>query len=218
MRYTATGTARGRIYLYHGLNSTPSQWAGSPYSDIVAGLRDDGWECFAVGELYDGAGQATSSQATFVGDATKGASFRSLVLALHDSTKAWIDYTYGPGPERDVLIGISWGGLMVELLVQSAREFRAWMAHLPATNPSVMTEFSGDDLSSLQPTTVIGPEPGWIAFGQLDTRVGYTDTQTLGNALHALNAAVDVIDYPTLDHSTTPAVVTDMLAWVAALP
>jgi hypothetical protein len=187
---------------------------------LVNGLLADGWQTVAVGELYDGASQAAQSDADFAADAGHGAAFRGEVAALHTSTKAWVDDAYGaPVGAADAILGISWGGLMVELLAEVRTDLRAFAAHLPATKPAVMTEFSGDNVTALHVSPLAVDDcPGWISYSEADTRVGYTDTQTVANAMRSLNAAVQVVDYPTLGHTTNTTVVNDILAFFAALP
>lgn len=208
------------MYLFHGLNSTPSYFASAPYDSLVSGLVADNWQTVAVGEVYDGASQATSSDADFDGDTSgHGLAFRNRVLTLHRDTANWVEWNYGlPATGRDALLGISWGGLMVELIAQSGVGLRGFCCHLPATNPAVMTEFSGDNVSGLQPSSpdVANVGSSRIAWGTLDTRVGYVDTQNLATTLHGLNASIVGVSY-AVDHTTTSGHVDDMLAWAAAL-
>ena len=229
-----SGTARGRIWCYHGLNGHPSTFFSSaPFDSLLSGLLADGWQVVIPGEMYSGASQATSSQSVFTGDGTKGASFRAAVLALHLQTKKYVDAVHGPPPgSLDVLLGISWGGLMVELLAGSGVPFRALLSHVAASNPSYMTEFSGDDLTSLQPSPRALPNrrPVWISYSTSDTRVGYADTaggigtKTIADTWAAVNPIVTVRGgagdsyYIGLGHSTDATVVSHLLAWIAALP
>lgn len=217
-----SGTARGRAYLYHSLGSSANA-DFNPAIDptlgaLTTGLVADGWEVFGVGMVHEGSNQAADSHNDFDTDATLGLRYRNAVLALHDLTKDWIDYTYGPPPgDAEALFGESWGGLSVELLIQSGRTFRAWACHLPATNPSVLTEMSGDDVTNLHPDPpVVGSEPGWISYGTSDTRVGYVDTQALAEALQDLNPAIEIVPYAQ-GHVVTSGNVNDIVAFFEAI-
>lgn len=214
-------TARGRCYLFHGLGGDPASFSGAaPYNSLISGLVADDWQVFTVGELYDGASQASQSEADFDSDPGHGSRFRERVITLHRDTANWVEWNYGlPATGRDLLIGVSWGGLMVELIAQSGLGLRGFACHLPATNPAVMTEFSGDDLSGLHPASphVANTGPGRISWGTSDTRVGFVDTQNLASALNALNSQIVGVAY-AVDHTTTTGHVNDLLAWAAAIP
>jgi dienelactone hydrolase len=214
-------TVRGRVYLFHGINDMPANFAVTPpWDSFISGAEADGWQVMVVGELYDGQSfdaQSTGSQTDFTTDPGGGSRYRSETRALYDQTKAWIDYKYGPPVGAEVLVGVSWGGLAVELIAQSDRPIRAFVAHEPATKPAHLSYFAGDVLPNLQPTPKLGGEPGWSSYGLLDTSVGHRATQALATTLQGLDPLVQIVAYDQT-HETLPSNVTDILAFLAAVP
>lgn len=225
--YNATTTTRGRLYYYHGLNSTYSQLQSTPFLDFITSVRADGWQVILPGEMYDGASQSSGTATAITNAGDSGMTFRSDVIALHHLTRTYINQLYGqPVGGKDVIAGISWGGLMTEILVTSGVPVRAFLAHVPATDPHYLTEFSAVTTTNVMPTSYgsrVEKVPGWISYSTSDTRVGYAATQTLAANMAAVSGATITVRggagdtyYQSLGHSTDSTVISDMAAWVAA--
>lgn len=230
-----SGTVRGRVYVFHGIRDWPASFASTPpFSTLINGLVADGWQTVTVGELYDGSSQSDLSEAHFDGDATKGASFREDVVALFEDTQTYVNATYGaPAGGKEVLLGISWGGLMIHLIASSSgQEFRGYVTHVAASCPPYMTEFLGDDLTELYPSPLTLPAfgPAWISYSTSDTRVGYLDaygcenTKTIADTWATQNPAVTIrggagdSHYIAQGHTLDSTNIADIRAWMATVP
>lgn len=150
--YTPAGTVKGRVYLLHGLAGANTDYTAASLRALSTGLWSAGYQTVAVGELYDpnpfnANTQSSQSQTNFLADPS-GATFRADVVALHQTTKAFVEKFYGPAPggAKDILLGISWGGLMGALIMQSLpATVRAFVLHEPAICPPILTpEYFGD--------------------------------------------------------------------------
>lgn len=207
---TPSGTPPpGNMVVYHGLGQSAESFAASdPYDDLIAGLRDQGWNVTVAAYSLEGETMAANMQAAFDADPT-GATLRDTWVAEHDA----LVETLPPG--RTVVLGISMGGLISSQIAGRA-EHRpdALVVHLPALDPNLLTEFTSyplDGLSALDVDAMAGI-PAYVSWATDDTRVGWSEARSLALAIGATG-----YEYTVLGHTTDSAVVADLLAFTATI-
>ena len=90
----------------------------------------------------------------------------------------------------------------------------------PATDPNFLTEFTGYGLASLGDFNEAGMTsapntprvPTLISYATDDTRVGYTESETLATTVGA-----DTIVYSSLGHNTTDATNRALFDWLKTI-
>jgi hypothetical protein len=204
--HAPTGTPSGkRIYLFHGYNS-PGMWTSSTPLDLVNGLKADGHEV-VLPVLPDG-------QTCFF--ANGGWQYREQFIAALNTIKASVETAHGPAT-KNIVGGISYGGLHAMMAAASTGHFTGWFAHLPVTRVDALTELSGvGDAKRFNPFFDVGSlkdTNGFITWGTADTRVNYLLTVALASQMGSVIGQ----PYPGQDHYTNATNVADMRTWVAGL-
>jgi alpha-beta hydrolase superfamily lysophospholipase len=201
-------SAVGRAVVVHGLGSTARSYrTTAPFKGLVEGFAVEGWAVDVMSYRTEGRGPAHAAalQSLFDQDST-GANVLDLWLEDYERHVAGLAPVDGP----TILVGISWGGL---LALQAAGRGRvrpdAFIAHIPATEPRLIEEFSSYDLS------VIGrldesalTMPGLLSWATDDERTGYRATAALADRL-----GCDRKQYESLGHNTTGEVVAHLTGW-----
>ena len=203
---------RGRAIIVHGLGSTADAYRRTATFDLLAHrLAVDGWAVDVMPYRTEARGPAHGAilQSLFDEDPT-GANVLDLWLEDYEHRLAHLPGVNGP----TIIIGVSWGGL---LTLQAAGRGRvrpdAFIAHLPATEPTLIREFRSYDLSAL--ATLDEPAltmPGLLSWATDDRRTGYRATLELCERL-----GCDAKQYDALGHNTTPAVVDHLADWAGQL-
>lgn len=204
-----TGMPSGkRIYLYYGLNSggIASQWSSSPYSDLVANLRSAGDSVVFASE--------SEPQVQLCKFANGGEQYRTQFNDAINTLMNTVESIYG-NANKNIIGGISYGGLHALMGVVINGRFSAWFVHVPVTRLDALTEFAGvGDVRWFNPQyeiKALSAKAGFITWGTLDTRVNGNLTADIANQLPN---AVTKISY-VQDHSTNMQNVTDMTNWLA---
>ncbi len=218
--FEPTGTVRGRMYLLHGLSETPATFTAQPvFAGLIDGLRADGWQVIVPFEVCDNAnpGREIACLQRRLRGSSDGARYDAEVQTAFARTNAYVVAKYGPPAGRRYgIIGISFGGLDTEILACSQSALRLFVAHEPATNPSVLSEFAGDNTSRVLPACCpLNGEPGRVSYGLEDVRVGYSATVAWGARAAAVDRGVTTVSYDQ-PHETTEGNVSDIVAWVGA--
>ena len=203
---------QGRAVIVHGLGSTASSYrTTAPFKVLVQRFALDGWTVDVMPYRTEGRGpaQAATLQALFDEDPT-GAEVLDLWLEDYEQHLAGLPPVDGP----TILVGISWGGLLtLQAAGRGSARPDAFIAHLPATEPRLIEEFSSYDLSAIasldeQALTM----PGLLSWATDDQRTGYKATAELARRL-----GCDHKQYETLGHSTTGEVVAHLTGWAGQM-
>lgn len=219
--------ATGRVFLLHGLRGHRQDFANDPaYRPVLDGLLAQGWQVVTVDEPYDqDPDQAASLQAEFTADPT-GKTYRLLWADQIHRLISDADYLYGPAP-KTLFGGISWGGFHAIDAACTDSRIDGYFAHAPVIDPTYLAEFNGFPLQDLKLTAHACPQalaqrPGYISWGGADLRVGVEPVRDLIAQLGGMGAPLASVEFPALDHSTTPETISRMLEWtqtqVAAPP
>ncbi len=206
--YPPTGTPSGkRIYLYYGLNSGGlSFWGGAPMSDFVVSLRASGDEVVLASEAEPQANTCYFSDG--------GLQYRERFNQSINTLMNTIEATHGQS--KNIIGGISYGGLHAMMGGVINGRFAAWFAHLPVTRIDALTEFAGvGNVPQFNPQYEIKAllvKPAYISWGTADTRVNWTLTKAIADQLPSI---VTKQEYAGQGHTTTTQNVTDMAAWIA---
>lgn len=209
---------RGRIILYHGLNDTASSFRSTPiFNTLITGLQGQGFDVIVPSVTGEGTGTAQTSylQGQFNADAT-GANQKAVILADFDTVKAGLPVDSAPL----YLAGVSWGGVHVATIAGNRSGIAGFFMHLPALDPTALTEFSSYSLSTLKNwnTSTIAAisniaTRGWVSYSDGDTRVGNTSQPTFITAV-----GCEAKHYTTQPHETNATNVADIETFTAALP
>lgn len=189
---------RGTVVLVHGLFGSPSDMAVAPFSELVRGLVREGWRVESVPLPEDG--HPRDYLEAWLRD--RPASYLARWLA---EVRALI-------PRGPVVFGgVSWGGWHA---IEAAAHFRhvAWFAISPVTQVAYVAELHGTP-STLNITS-LSDGPGFVDWGTADNRVGWRHTK----ALTAAATNVAGVQFDGMGHTTTPAVVADVLRWMRRWP
>ena len=203
---------RGRAILVHGLGSTAASYRRTaPFDLLAARLAVQGWAFDVMPYRTEGRGPAHAAtlQSLFDEDPT-GATVLEMWLEDYDRRLAQLPSVDGP----TLLIGISWGGLLtLQAAGRAATRPDAFIAHMPATEPTLLEEFRSYDLSVLaglnEPALTM---PGLLSWATDDHRTGYVVTADLCARL-----GCDAQQYDRLGHKTTGEVVADLTRWTGRL-
>lgn len=209
----------GFIVLFHGLHYDRSRFRGEkPFRHLELGLASLGYGVVVSDMTGDGSSQASYLQDQFDLDDT-GANVLSDVLTYWETTVSAIQTDY---PSLPILAaGISWGGLYALQVAGRASTLPdAVFVHVPATDPNFLTEFTGYGLASLGDFNEAGMTsapntprvPTLISYATDDTRVGYTESETLATTVGA-----DTIVYSSLGHNTTDATNRALFDWLKTI-
>src|SRR5262249_26009612 len=136
-----------------------------------------------------------------------------LTALVHD-----IDKTQGPAG-RNIVAGISWGGLHALMAVEFTSLFDAYFVGMPATNLTRLTEFINCNNSNFEPfssSALLSSRPGFIQYGTADNRVDYTETQRLIATMPSLSN-LTVSEVQGVGHTTTPETLDKISAWLETL-
>lgn len=201
----------GRVFLFHPLNS-----ARAAMYDQIDGYTSRGYQVVITDEPYDHAApnQGEALRAAFLSDSTAGQAYRDLwANATHDMI-ATADARYGPAP-RLLMAGISWGGFSALLAACSNPQVDGYVVTIPASDPNGLPEWADVPLANLKLTAQgcsdrLASMPGFIAWGDQDTRVGTTGTRAL---VAELAGSVTNCEYP-MGHSVPQVTIRGMMRWV----
>lgn len=204
----ATGTPSGRRhYLFHGLNSDASYWSAAPFTALISGLAAQGDESvlfnlpIAATCFYTNGGWQYRDQ------------FNAMVNAVMNA----VELVHGPAA-KNVVGGVSYGGLHAMLATSINGRFAAWWAHMTVTRVDALTELSGvGDAVRFNPQFEVerlAMKKGYISWGTADTRVNWTLTKAIADQLPGI---VTKHEYAGLDHTTNTQGVSDILAYAGGL-
>lgn len=179
-----------------------------PPKDLLNGLLAAGDEAV----LFTGVPDGVSCFFT-----NGGWQYRTQFIAMLNAVKQSVEAVHGTAT-KNLVGGISYGGLHAMMSAATTGWFKAWFAHVPVTYINALTEYSSVgnvpqfnpfyDVSALKNTT------GWISWGTADTRTNYLLTQQLA---WRMGSSVTKMGYTGETHDTTEQNVTDILSWASTL-
>jgi hypothetical protein len=165
IRYPASGLARGRAYLLHGITATPAsgfgpQGAGSQYQ-LTLDLIADGWECILAPYPEDFVpNDVLPAYTDLRDDPGLGTRWLNTSLRSWDNLVNRVTSRFGWMPS--MVVGVSWGGLKA-LRLAAARSPIAYVAHVPVTKlGNGLTLLGGGVLSYPFPTPGVDAAPGLL--------------------------------------------------------
>lgn len=205
--------ANGRVFFFHQLAGTRDH--ATNYPAFVDGLVARGYQVISTDEPYDHAApnQSAALRAAFT-DGVQGQSYRDQwATDTHDLIAA-ANARYGAAP-RTLMAGVSWGGYSALLAACSNPEVDGYAVTIPAVDPNGLPEWADLPLENLKLwnqgcATRLASIPGYLSWGNADTRVGTSGTRRL---LPLLGASVTNCEYPT-GHEVPAFTIAGMLRWV----
>lgn len=203
-------SARGRVFVLHGLGGTADMLNEPAYVQLRDGLLADRWQVVALDLPYAGFNQATQLRVAF---ADGGASYLAGWRRHFNQVVAWSNRTYGRARVTGVG-GISWGGYNALTVACTNKAVSFWFADMPVVNVTRLFEFADMDVPALSLDSCaprLARKTGYLGYGLLDERVDWRATARLARLVR--RARVNV--YPELAHTTTPATNAGLLAWMA---
>lgn len=195
-RFTRSGNGP-RVMVVHGLGLTVADFRSDPVIDrLTGGLSAQGWSVDVPVIDGEGSEQSTWLRERFDTDPT-GASVRD----------QWLTHL-ARIPAPDLIVGISWGGLLA--LHAAAATGIPYAALLPAADPTELDEFAAYPLDALEITGLRGN--GYMAWVRDDDRVGWETAHDLAMAAGCVRR-----EYQTGGHVLTETQIDDVLAWADGL-
>jgi pimeloyl-ACP methyl ester carboxylesterase len=200
-----------RAYLIHGsISYDRSQWEHSAFRPFIDGLLNQGYEVVT----FD---RPTIHREYFIdGGLEYREGFENQLRTIY------ADAELNHGSMTSITGGFSLGGLHSMIAaVDCADLFTAYFAILPVVRMDALSELQGMPLGFFNPqihAIELSQMSGLISWGTLDYRVDWTQSRDLSAGISNINASnLTAIEYVGLDHSTTPKVVADTLAWISGL-
>lgn len=133
----AVGSRRGRVYMCHGITSSPSASFGPQGSNaqytVTQNLVADGWEPILVSYAEDfQPAPGLPAQLDLRDDPLLGQRWLNTTLFCFDTLKAEVEAAYGAIPS--VVLGVSWGGWhTLQIAANRWSELIGFVAHAPVT-------------------------------------------------------------------------------------
>jgi len=184
-----------QLFLFGDLGGDISTWKQGRMRDFVDRLRADGHAVVLMP-------YPASPVRCYWLDG--GEQYREGFRAMLTTVKAQT------GAAQKLILGISYGGLHA---LMGADLFDGWIAMQPVTRLDALAEFRGvGDVPSFNPFhhPALQETPGLLQWG---TRDGRVNGQLTADLASQLGARVTKVRYDS-DHTTTPAMLDDVRAWV----
>ena len=207
-----TGAPSGRRqYLCHGLNANATTWDSGPYLTLANSLR-------AAGDSLVLLNLPVAQACAFVNG---GWQYREQFNAQLNAVMDAVEAAHGTAP-KNVIGGISYGGLHAMMAIVLNGRFMAWWVHLPVVRVDALGPTGNPELANVGNIVKFNPQyevaglslkKGLIGYGTADTRVKWQLTRDLAAQLP--QPLITVRAYPGLDHTTNAAGAADIAAWTA---